>query len=270
MGAKKEKVSQELGAEDTLSTSSSRKNETTCKFSVPTAMLPKNTEDAPRKTMSKQEPTRYPHTPHLPWSPGYDAQEDMVLISTDHWENTEVIITEKMDGECTTLAKKYMHARSPDYNPHPSRTRVRAEWGRIRNDIHPDWRVCGENVSAVHSIKYTELPSYFLVFSIWDETMLALDWDNTEEWCGLLGLPTVPVLWKGIWNDSKCREIIDGLDLTKHEGAVVRPRAEFHWNQIADPFNGVLGKWVRRGHVTTDQHWLSKPVEWNRLRGQDE
>jgi hypothetical protein len=48
---------------------------------------------------------------------------------------------------------------------------------------------------------------------------------------------------------------------------VVRPAGAFRFGQIQDTRGGVLGKWVRRGHVTTDEHWMDRPVEWNRLRG---
>ena len=191
----------------------------------------------------------------------------MVLISTDHWEGTEVVITEKMDGECTTLTGEYMHARSPDYNAHPSRTRVRAEWGRIRGDIPVNWKICLENVSAVHSIKYTELSSYFLVFSIWEKEV-AFSWDETTLYSKLLGLDSVPVLWRGIWDKAKCHEITERLDLTKHEGVVIRPAGTFEWKFIDNPWWSPLGKWVRRGHVTTDEHWMDKPVVWNKLKGE--
>jgi hypothetical protein len=240
----------------------------TCKSCAPTAMLPKDVEDASQKTMLGSAPIRYPHSPHLPWSPGYDEQEDLILCSAalEGWKGKEVVITEKMDGECTTLTKDYMHARSPNYSPHPSRTKMRAEWGRVRNDIPPGWKVLLENVSAKHSIGYTDLLSYFLVFSIWEENGLALSWDGTEFWCQLLGLCTVPVLWRGVWDEDKCRKIIDSLDLKHQEGIVVRLSGCYRWNQIANPLSGALGKWVRRGHVTTDEHWMDRPVEWNRLR----
>ena len=211
------------------------------------------------------EPSKYPHTPHLPWSPGFDAQEDMVLMSTDHWEGTEVVITEKMDGEGTSIYRDNFHARSTTYAPHPSRSRMRAIWGSIRHDIPASWKICGENVSAVHSIKYTELPSYFLVFSIWEKEV-AYSWDETVLYSQLLGLDTVPVLWRGTWDKDKCHEVIKSLDLTKQEGIVIRPAGTFEWKFIDNPWWSPLGKWVRKGHVTTDEHWMNKPVEWNGLR----
>lgn len=211
------------------------------------------------------DPVKYPHSPHLPWSPGFDADEDMVLESVDHWKGRQVVITEKMNGECSTLFSDYYHARSTIYAPHPSRTHCRAIWGRVRHNIPEGFRVCGENVSAVHSIRYDNLPSYFLVFSIWNGDV-AFSWDETEEWCGLMELSTVPVLWRGVWDEDKCRLVIAGLDLEKQEGIVVRPAGRFLFKQIQDVRNGVMGKWVRRGHIQTDEHWMGKPVEWNGLR----
>src|SRR5271157_11085 len=40
---------------------------------------------------------KYPHTPHLPWSPGYDADEDMILEpeALDGWIGSHVVFTEK-------------------------------------------------------------------------------------------------------------------------------------------------------------------------------
>ena len=212
------------------------------------------------------EPSKYPHTPHLPWSPGYDAEEDMVLESTAHWEGMQVVITEKMDGEGTSMYRDNYHARSTSYAPHPSRSRARAIWGRVRNDIPLGWKICGENVSAKHSIGYDQLSSYFLVFSIWNERSAALSWPDTVTWCQLLGLDTVPVLWHGKWDEERCREITSGLNLEHQEGIVVRPLWEFMWDRIADPKTGVMGKWVRKGHVTTDEHWMKRPVEWNGLK----
>ena len=73
-------------------------------------------------------------------------------------------------------------------------------------------------------------------------------------------------VWQGVWSESICRRITDELDLTQHEGIVVRPRSEYHWKQIADPAQGVMGKWVRKGHIQTDEHWMKQPVVWNELR----
>jgi len=43
------------------------------------------------------------------------------------------------------------------------------------------------------------------------------------------------------------------------EGLVVRPAGQFHFSR----FSEVVGKYVRKGHVQTDEHWMEKPVEFN-------
>lgn len=45
---------------------------------------------------------KYPRTPHLPWSPGA-TKDDVRCINTEIFTGKRVVITEKMDGENTTL-----------------------------------------------------------------------------------------------------------------------------------------------------------------------
>jgi hypothetical protein len=49
----------------------------------------------------------------------------------------------------------------------------------------------------------------------------------------------------------------------KQEGYVIRSSNSFDYN---DFINNVR-KYVRKGHVQTDEHWLNKPIEKNVLRG---
>ena len=123
---------------------------------------------------------KYPRTPHLPWSPG--ASSDDVWIDTFAlFEGSEVVITEKMDGENTTLYADHIHARSLDSRHHPSRSWVKGLHQSIAHLIPAGWRICGENLYARHSVGYEALPSYFMVFSIWDEHNHCLGWEQTVE-----------------------------------------------------------------------------------------
>jgi hypothetical protein len=135
---------------------------------------------------------KYPRTWHLPWSPGATS-DDVTLDSVACFSDRRVIVTEKMDGENTTLYRDHLHARSLDSAHHPSRNWVKAMHGEIAHLIPDKWRVCGENLYARHSLGYDELPSYFLLFSIWSEANICLSWDDTIEWAELLGLSTAPV-----------------------------------------------------------------------------
>ena len=161
------------------------------------------------------------------------------------FEGREVVVTLKMDGENTTFMRDGLHARSIEYEPDPSRSRVKALWATMAHNISPSWRVSGENLHAKHSIAYRNLPAYFLIFSMWNEKNVCLSWDDTTEWAALLDLPMVPVLYRGVWNEKLVRasfpETYDG-DPT--EGYVVRPAAEFGYGD----FRRLVGKYVRAGH----------------------
>ena len=73
---------------------------------------------------------------------------------------------------------------------------VKALHGSICAEVPEDWRLCGENVYARHSISYGSLPSYFFLFSIWNGANEALSWEETLEWASLLGLETPPVFFR--------------------------------------------------------------------------
>lgn len=205
--------------------------------------------------------TKYPRTLHLPWSVG--TNDDRIASSTDliTLYGRELIITEKMDGENTNLYSDYIHARSFDYNSHPSRNLVKALHSRICGEIPHNWRICGENLYAKHSIGYDDLEAFFLVFSIWNHNNVCLSWAETEEWCKLLELPTVPVLWEGkIENQAQLKKIGDSLAC--REGYVVRLADEFPFKD----FSKSVFKNVRPNHVTTSHHWKYEKVIPNKLK----
>lgn len=206
---------------------------------------------------------KYPRTPHLPWSPG-GTKDDAYLIDVAHFEGREVVVTEKMDGENTSMYSDKVHARSIDGRHHPSRNWVKALHGRVARDIPTGWRFCGENLFAEHSIRYDNLSSYFYLFSVWNELNEAISWDQTVEWATLLGVDLVPVLYRGLWDESVVRELT--LDLEAQEGYVVRVAERFPF----DAFPTSVAKWVRQGHVQTDQHWMHSQIRPNGLSGPSE
>lgn len=209
------------------------------------------------------DPVKYPRTSHLPWSPG-GSSDDAYLIDTQHFVGQEVVITEKMDGENTSMYRDTIHARSVDGRHHPSRDWVKALHGQIALEIPEGWRLCGENVFARHSIPYLNLESYFYLFSIWNEENESLSWDETEEWAGLLELATAPELYRGEWDEAWTRDL--EIDPAVQEGYVVRLADRFHY----DDFGISLAKYVRKGHVQTTEHWMFAEIVPNLLATPEE
>jgi hypothetical protein len=204
---------------------------------------------------------KQPRTPHLPWSEGRSG-DDISLADVAAFAGQEVVVTAKLDGENTTLTNDRLYARSPDGIPHRSQAWVRQLHGHIGWEIPARWRVVGENVYAEHSIHYEGLPSYFFLFALWNERNSCLSWDETEEWASLLGLETVPVLYRGNWDEELVKSCHPRpVWASVAEGYVVRLAGEFSY---AD-FRRSVAKYVRHDHVTTDRHWRHKPLTVNGL-----
>lgn len=217
---------------------------------------------------------KYPRTYHLPWSPG-TTSDDRILPNVKHFEGLEIVVTDKLDGENTSMYSDHIHARSLDSNHHPSRTWVKVLHGQIGHQIPPGWRICGENVYALHSIPYTKLEGYFYVFGIYDDKNQCLSWDETVEYAAMLDLPVVPVLYRGPWDEEKVKACWTGNSTAspgdQQEGYVVRVADSFSYGaQDEGLFSKFTAKYVRRGHVQTDQHWMQQEVVPNLLRNPGE
>ena len=204
--------------------------------------------------------TKYPRTPHLSYSLGR-SQDDLAF--TGDFTGQQVIVTEKLDGECTTMYRHHIHARSLDSRHHESRAWVKQLHGSMAHLIPDGLRLCGENVYAQHSIYYAGLTSYFYVFAAF-QGRVCLSWADTVEWAQLLGLETAPSLYHGLYENKPVRGCFTGKSafVGEQEGFVVRVAGAF---DEAD-FGLNVAKFVRAGHVQTDEHWLNREVIPNRLR----
>ena len=208
-----------------------------------------------------REQVKYPRTYHLPWSPGATV-DDKVLSDVSSFIGKDVVISIKMDGESSSVYPDYFHARSIDSDNHESRNWVKNYCARFQHDIPKGWRVCFENLYALHTIHYHNLTSYINGISIWNEFNVCLNWDNTLEWFQLFDIPPVPILYRGIFDVKKIREIESRLDLSIQEGYVIRLASEFKYQD----FKTSVAKFVRKGHVVDDDsHWKTKKVIRNGL-----
>lgn len=226
---------------------------------------------------------KYPRTFNLPWSES-NSSDDVWWKNTEPFVGQQVVITDKIDGECTTLYSDHIHARSVDTTIHPSRDWVKALWGRIKFDIPTGFRICGENVYAYHSIFYDQLPSYFFVFGIYNDENVCVSWDETLFWCEMLGLEPAPVIYQGVWDEKTCRGLRHGkgafptfaskaempvwpedFEPTNAEGYVVRLQRNFPY----DEFRQSVAKYVRANHVQDGaSFWMNRPMVPNRLKEQ--
>jgi len=161
----------------------------------------------------------YPHTYHVPFSQGI-GNRDRYLDDMFCFEEQRVVVTEKMDGENMTMYNDYIHANSVDRGLHLSRDWIRNLWEKMGWEIPDRWRVCGENLYAKYATSLENFDNYFWVFSIWNESNECISWDETVDYCEMLNLRTVPVLYNGIYDEDVIRKIKPDGDFS--QGWVIR------------------------------------------------
>lgn len=186
-----------------------------------------------------------------------------------------VVHTEKLDGENNCLSRLGVFARShaaPTTSPWTET--LRRYWQLIKHDIG-SLEIFGENLYAVHSIEYRNLHEHYFVFAIRDQGQW-LGWEETKFYAAMLSLPVVPEIKiihapadraafeKEVIGLAQGRgafdphDVITGLPTTL-EGIVTRNACAFDANAAAQN----VFKYVRKGHVKTDEHWTRN---WKRAR----
>lgn len=207
--------------------------------------------------------SKYARTYHLPWSPG-STNDDRISDSVESLIGIDIVITEKLDGENCGMTKGGVYARShAAYTTSPWSREVRQIHQRIANDLDEGVFLFGENMEGIHSIEYSNLKSYFYIFGVRDNNIW-IPWEGVEEYSILLDIPTVPVLFKGsVSSEKELKQLTDSLVKQpselggQREGIVVRNANMFH----NDDFSTNVMKWVRKGHVQTDEHWTRNWVK---------
>jgi hypothetical protein len=211
---------------------------------------------------------KYGRTYHYPFSPGTTSDD---RIQHDYWQHIQkiptLIHTEKLDGENNCLSRHGVFARSHVAPTVSAWTEsIRRFWQLIKNDLG-DLEIFLENLYAIHSIEYRNLEHHFYVFGVREHDRW-LSWEETKFYAAMISLPTVPEMGtvqlladrstfeQGVLALTKGRGTLEPHDVlsgqpTTIEGIVSRNADGYAVNDFAHN----VFKYVRKGHVKTDQHW---------------
>lgn len=218
---------------------------------------------------------KYPRTYHLSWSAG-KSNDDKVINTVKYLLNTPLVITEKIDASNLCMNKDNVFARTHSGPPiHPSFNIAKSIHASIKNELPEGLDFFGEYCYAKHSIAYSELPGYFLLFGIrlnsFENPKVGLwkSWQGIKEWAKKLNIPTVPELEKiQVSSEKELQKATEKhMDLPscfggEREGIVVRRVEGFTDNS----FDKAVAKLVRVNHVTTSKHWKSEQIIPNKLK----
>lgn len=122
--------------------------------------------------------------------------------------------------------------------------------------------VYGELMRVVHTVKYDQLPDWFLPFAIWDKRLREyLKWDNIADLCEKWGFSTVPMILNNVYvtlNDlAALIPEVSAYGSQKAEGIVI-------WNHRKQ----MRGKVVRPEFIKSMEestHWMHRSLEFNKV-----
>jgi ATP-dependent RNA circularization protein (DNA/RNA ligase family) len=223
---------------------------------------------------------RFPHTPHLAWLGPAESRADKVLSPSEAASLTSDTLTveEKLDGanlgfSLGSAGELRVQNRGTYLSePHVGQfSRLPAWLGMHGEGIaealldHHDSPLIlfGEWCAARHSLSYTRLPDWLLLFDVFDAGAGRF-WSSKRRnaMAQRLGLATAPQVAHGRF---RLNELIEGVDtwLSQFrdgplEGIVVRKESVDWCEQRA--------KLVRADFTQAiGEHWRGRQVEWNRL-----
>ncbi|MBO9715724.1 MAG: RNA ligase family protein [Pseudoxanthomonas sp.] len=220
---------------------------------------------------------RFPTTPHLAWLGGGDTPRDDKVLSPEEAGallSGEVVVEEKLDGANLGFSLDgdgNLRAQNRGQylaQPHAGQFARLPAWESIHGDalrsvLSPELILFGEWCAARHSLDYTLLPDWFLVFDVYDRSAGHF-WSTArrDRLAADAGLQTVPQVLLGHTGIAELEKILvewpSRYRSGPMEGVVVRRQDQQHALARA--------KLVRADFTQAiEGHWRSRAIEWNRV-----
>jgi len=219
---------------------------------------------------------RFPHTPHIVWLGKDTPRDDKVLTSAEAQAllTGKVVVEEKLDGANTGFSlgidgSIYVQNRGQYLVPPYSGqfTRLPA-WMAQHGDalysvLTPDLILFGEWCVARHTLDYTTLPDWFLLFDVYDRS-IGQFWSTTRR--NLLaekaGLVCVPQVTYGQYTVEDLKVFVANTTSRYRQGSLEGVVVRRESSEVCES----RGKLVRQDFVQAiDVHWRNRYVEFNRI-----
>jgi len=220
---------------------------------------------------------RFPHTSHLAWLGESSPRDDKLLDpkEVDELLSGEVVVEEKLDGANLGLSlgsegnirlQNRGQYLEPPFQGQFSRV---ASWLEPhRESIHAglghDLILFGEWCAARHSLRYDNLPDWFLAFDVYDRKFERF-WSTRRrnDLVAQLGLSIVPLVLRGHTTLSELKQRlaigVSSYNRGPMEGFVVRNEDE-NWLQER-------AKLVRADFTQAiADHWSRRDIAWNKVK----
>jgi len=217
---------------------------------------------------------RFPHTPHIAWLGKGQPRDDKVLAvdEANQFLGEAVVLEEKVDGANLGLSvgtngivraqNRGQYLQMP-YTGQFSRLNawLASHESALLDALGDKLILFGEWVAATHSIAYTNLPDFFVVFDVYDRCQGRF-WSTARRnaLAERLGLTTIRTLGAGHFlladlkrrvlesSSAYCSESCEGFYLRREDADWLIARAKIVHPDFAQ---GIT------------EHWRSRALRWN-------
>ena len=219
---------------------------------------------------------RFPHTPHLAWLGEGSPRDDKVLAPAEAAAVLagNVVVEEKLDGanlELSLAPNGSLRAQNRGQylvKPHAGQFARLSDWlaqheAAVYAVLTPDLMLFGEWCAARHSLDYSALPDWFLLFDVYDRKAGRF-WSTLrrDTFASAAGLVTVPHLLQGTTTVAAIKKLV-----------ATTPSRYRHGELEGVVIHRELGEWceTRAKLVRPDftqainTHWRKRTIEWNRM-----
>lgn len=219
---------------------------------------------------------RYPHTPHLAWLGRGDPRDDKVFSAGEAKALLagDVVVEEKLDGANLGLSLgpdgslRAQNRGSYLAELHAGQFARLPAWlaqheSSLRKALRPGLILFGEWCAARHSLDYSALPDWYLVFDVYDRGAGRF-WSSSRRntLAEESGLAMVPEVCRGKTSLADLKQLVTTATSRYRSGALeglVIRRESSEWVEAR-------AKLVRPDFTQEiDTHWRKRAIEWNRI-----
>ncbi len=218
---------------------------------------------------------RFPHTPHLAWLGDGLPRDDKVLGDAEVRALLagRVVVEEKLDGANIGLSiddlgeirvQNRGHYLEPPYIGQFSRLNgwLGQHGASVLQHLDTDMILFGEWCAARHTVAYSGLPDWFLLFDVYSRANRRF-WSvrRRDALAADMGLAVVPRVFEGILSRQGAKDLLQrtpsAFGAEHLEGIVIRREGqqfcESRAKLIRADFTQAIG-----------EHWRARRIEWNR------
>lgn len=218
----------------------------------------------------------FPHTPHLFWLGKEKPRDDKVLSSLerDKLLSKKLVVEEKIDGANLGFSLdsdgKLLVQNRGQYLSHPyiGQFKKLITWLSIHEEklfdaLDENLIAFGEWCAARHSLEYTHLPDWWLLFDVYDKNSgRFFSTQQREQWADKANVMTIYRITAGCFDTETIKGL---LNIPSHyrdgnlEGIILRYEEECGLVERA--------KLVRPEFTQAIyKHWSRNLIEWNKIQ----